>query len=142
MLRQDGSTAPMGWQIDQIDASVAPPRLITCAPGARRRMRSGRVTAIQSPLTDEAQRRGKRAAAPFEIGDHHLQERRDGIPHRDPLALEEYGQAGGLAQVVQRRHDETGAGGERAEDVVDREVESSGRRSPGCGRRSHCEAPC
>lgn len=49
MLRQRGSTASIGYQIDQMDASVAPPRLITFAFGAMARMSSGRERGIQSP---------------------------------------------------------------------------------------------
>ena len=38
-----------GYRIDQIDASVAPPRLITLALGAIALMSSGNETGIQSP---------------------------------------------------------------------------------------------
>ena len=51
MLRQDRVDPPIGWTIDQIAASVAPPRLTTASPGTRSRIWSGRVTGIQSPLS-------------------------------------------------------------------------------------------
>lgn len=51
MLGRSGSTVPIGCSTDQIDASVAPPRLITSAFGATARIRSGRLTGIQSPLS-------------------------------------------------------------------------------------------
>src|SRR5262245_57924136 len=51
MLAQLGSTPSIGYQIDQIDASVAPPRLTTRQPGARARTRSGSVSGTQSPDT-------------------------------------------------------------------------------------------
>src|SRR5689334_12429118 len=49
MLVQDGGTSEIGYRMDQMEASVAPPRLITRAPGTRRRISPGRVTGIQSP---------------------------------------------------------------------------------------------
>ncbi len=49
MLRQWGSTCCSGYSIDQMDASVAPPRLISCNVGCNAQARSGSVRGIQSP---------------------------------------------------------------------------------------------
>ena len=49
--------------MDQMDASVAPPRLITRALGAIRRICSGSVTGIQSPLSRTVRKAGKLAPA-------------------------------------------------------------------------------
>ena len=40
----------MGNRIDQIDASVAPPKLTTFTLGSTRRIWSGKPSGIQSPL--------------------------------------------------------------------------------------------
>ncbi|CAM5226253.1 hypothetical protein SSPIM334S_04379 [Streptomyces spiroverticillatus] len=49
MLGAAVSTSPIGWKIDQIAASVAPPRLNSSTRGRRPRTASGSVTGIQSP---------------------------------------------------------------------------------------------
>src|SRR2546421_11564340 len=50
MLLQDGSTCSIGYIMDQIDASVAPPRLISCRVGTDSLTRAGKDNGIQSPL--------------------------------------------------------------------------------------------
>src|ERR1051325_10949062 len=52
MLSQPASTSPISYTIDQIAASVAPPMLInlTSSP-SHCRIRPGRLTGIQSPLS-------------------------------------------------------------------------------------------
>ncbi len=63
MLSQAGSTFSTGCQIDQIDASVAPPRLTTRGrPGSRERRQSrpGRFSGIQSPLSMASRSEGAR----------------------------------------------------------------------------------
>src|SRR6476660_2522 len=62
MLLQVGSTASIGWPIDQIAASVAPPRLTTRACGASARTRSGSSTGLQWPLSRAERRRARRVA--------------------------------------------------------------------------------
>lgn len=57
MLLQCASTVSTGWRIDQMDASVAPPRLTTRNSGQRRRARSGSERGSQSPER-RARRRG------------------------------------------------------------------------------------
>ncbi len=52
MLRHSGSMPSIGCQIDQIAASVAPPRLISSgAPEETARTLPGRLSGIQSPLS-------------------------------------------------------------------------------------------
>ncbi len=58
MLTRWASSGATGWQIDQMDASVAPPRLITWAFGATARIRPGRPTGIQSPLSSTVRSEG------------------------------------------------------------------------------------
>jgi hypothetical protein len=60
---QAGSTRSTGYAIDQIDASVAPPRLTTRAFGATRRIRSGSATGTQSPLSSTSRSAGSRTPA-------------------------------------------------------------------------------
>ena len=55
----------MGWKIDQMEASVAPPRLKSWQPGSALRMRSGSATGIQSPLSITSRRPASSAAALF-----------------------------------------------------------------------------
>ncbi|SCD90287.1 hypothetical protein GA0115247_11692 [Streptomyces sp. PalvLS-984] len=49
MLTRSGSTSVTGWWMDQIAASVAPPRATTRREGTCARIASGSVTGIQSP---------------------------------------------------------------------------------------------
>lgn len=49
MLTSRVSSGRIGCSIDQIDASVAPPRLNSRLSGQRRHQRVGRLTGIQSP---------------------------------------------------------------------------------------------
>src|SRR5690349_850793 len=60
MLVHAGSTLPTGYRIDQIEPSVAPPRLITRASGTCRRIWSGRARGIQSPESRTSRRVGGR----------------------------------------------------------------------------------
>jgi hypothetical protein len=60
MLVHSGHCSSIGKQIDQMDPSVAPPRLITRAFGATALIRSGRLTGIQSPLSNTARSEGSR----------------------------------------------------------------------------------
>ncbi len=57
MLGQRGSTSATGNQLDQIAASVAPPKLTTRVPGKASLTWSGSETGIQSPES-RARRRG------------------------------------------------------------------------------------
>src|SRR5260370_39810120 len=50
MLFQFESALSIGYKIDQMEASVAPPKLTTFALGRIRRIWPGRLTGIQSPL--------------------------------------------------------------------------------------------
>ncbi len=63
MLRHAGWTSPIGKMIDQIDASVAPPRLTTSIAAQRARMRGGSSSGIQSPLSI-ARRSDETASSP------------------------------------------------------------------------------
>ncbi len=56
MLDQAGSRLPISWRIDQIEPSVAPPRLTIRHFGARSRSRPGRFRGIQSPLSRHTRR--------------------------------------------------------------------------------------
>ncbi len=49
MLEASGSTSSIGCMIDQIAASVAPPRLTSRSAGSRRQAAGGSDTGIQSP---------------------------------------------------------------------------------------------
>lgn len=64
MLDRSGSTRSIGCSTDQMDASVAPPRLTTRAFGATSRTWSGMPTGIQSPLS-MTRRRLSAVAAPL-----------------------------------------------------------------------------
>src|SRR5436305_13696646 len=57
MLFQDDSTSSIGYRMDQIDASVAPPRLISCSVGTDSLTRAGKDNGIQSPLMSASLRR-------------------------------------------------------------------------------------
>src|SRR4030081_163719 len=60
---QLGSTSSIGYMIDQTDASVAPPRLTSLAPGHVSRNRFRSATGIQSPLIRIALRLSKPVVA-------------------------------------------------------------------------------
>ena len=53
----------MGYRMDQMEASVAPPRLNSFASGATARIRRGKSSGIQSPLI-RTRRRGMSPAFP------------------------------------------------------------------------------
>lgn len=64
MLDHSGRTLSTGWWIDQMEPSVAPPRLITRIAGSFSRIRFGRSTGIQSPLSRARRRRQPRGTPP------------------------------------------------------------------------------
>src|SRR5687767_15174146 len=51
MLAHEESTSAMGYKIDQIDASVAPPKLTTWISFDNDLISFGKFTGIQSPLS-------------------------------------------------------------------------------------------
>src|SRR5205823_14163444 len=51
MLFHSARTSSMGYRIDQIAASVAPPKLISFSPGCSFHTRSAKLNGIQSPLS-------------------------------------------------------------------------------------------
>ena len=65
MLAQPGSTSPIVNQLENTVVSVVPPKLTIRAPGKAWRMRSGRVTGIQSPARNTSR---KRLAASGRVG--------------------------------------------------------------------------
>ena len=124
MLASCVSAARIGCSIDQIDASVAPPRLNNALSGQRRHQRAGSVTGIQSP--DHSTRRGRHVERrlAFEIVDQHLPLRGHRVPQRHAVA---HHQLGPVRRIVAARrigqHDARAARG-RAEEVVDGQVEA------------------
>ena len=85
MLFQFGSTFPTGNRIDQIDASVAPPRLTTFTLGSTRRIWSGKPSGIQSPLIMTSRKESPRSSGFPGLIHEQLQQRGHCIPEGDPF---------------------------------------------------------
>src|SRR6478752_703131 len=56
MLFHSGAMVLIGWKIDQMEASVAPPRLIISSAEASDHRRGGNESGIQSPLSMASRR--------------------------------------------------------------------------------------
>ena len=123
MLASCVSAARIGCSIDQIDASVAPPRLNNALSGQRRHQRAGSVTGIQSP--DHSTRRAARRA-PARLRDSRSASALARAPSSTRHAVAHH-QLGPVRRIVAARrigqHDARAARG-RAEEVVDGQVEA------------------
>ena len=125
MLFQAGSTASMGCRIDQMEASVAPPRLTTLALPARRRILPGRSRGIQSPLCSARRSDGGGAASlPAAYSVSICISAGAEFPQGDVFAVHQRQPVGRVLEFVGVGHDQGAAGGQGAEDVVHREVEA------------------
>ena len=135
MLVQAGSTSPIGWQIDQIDASVAPPRLISRGAGAA--PRGSGPAGHRDPVAAEQdqpqrsrwprrRRPGVDAASRISAGT----EFHTVTPCRRPGRTSAPGRAASSASGSTTR----AAAREQAEHVVDGQVEAAARTAPARGR--------